>query len=165
MPCPYPNRDLASSSARSATGLLKAHGSQIHANPILSFSGPLILNGFGFNKYTTSLLNIPFGFVQLIIILAASWAAQKFKWKSITLFALVLPVVAGLAMLYTIPHKGHTGALLAGYYLLAFLFGGNPLIVAWIVGNTAGTTKKSVIMSCYNAASSAGESNITQAPI
>lgn len=28
--------------------------------------------------------------------------------------------------------KGHEGSLLAGYYLLAFLFGGNPLIVAWI---------------------------------
>ena len=48
------------------------------------------------------------------------------------------------------------GALLAGYYLLAFLFGGNPLIVSWIVGNTAGTTKKSVMMSLYNAGSSAG---------
>ncbi|KAK9251713.1 hypothetical protein V1507DRAFT_463637 [Lipomyces tetrasporus] len=42
------------------------------------------------------------------------------------------------------------GALIAGYYLLAFLFGGNPLIVTWIVGNTAGTTKKSTIMSLYN---------------
>jgi len=60
-------------------------------------------------------------------------------------------------MLYTIPRgKSHEGALLAGYYLLAFLYGGNPLIVAWIVGNTAGTTKKSAMMSVYNAASSAG---------
>lgn len=31
---------------------------------------------------------------------------------------------------------------LAGYYLLAFLFGGNPLIVSWIIANTAGQTKK-----------------------
>ncbi|KMU75804.1 allantoin permease [Coccidioides immitis RMSCC 3703] len=42
------------------------------------------------------------------------------------------------------------------YYLLAFLFGGNPLIVAWIVGHAAGMTKKSVVMSLYNAGSSAG---------
>lgn len=34
---------------------------------------------------------------------------------------------------------------LGGYYLMAFLFGGNPLIVSWIVANTAGQTKKSVI--------------------
>jgi MFS family permease len=119
--------------------------------------GPLILNGLGFDKYTTSLLNIPFGFVQFIIILWASWMAQRFRYKSAVLFTITLPVVAGLAMLYTISHtKSHEGSLLAGYYLLAFLFGGNPLIVAWIVGNTAGTTKKSVMMSLYNAASSAG---------
>ena len=119
--------------------------------------GPLILSGLGFDKYTTSLLNIPFGFVQFIIIIWASWMAARFRWKSIVLFSLVIPVVAGLAMLYTLKHnKANEGALLAGYYLLAFLFGGNPLIVAWIVGNTAGTTKKSVVMSCYNGASSAG---------
>lgn len=115
--------------------------------------GPLILKGLGFDKYTTSLLNIPFGFVQFVIIMFASWAAQRFKTKSVILASLTLPVIAGLAMLYAIPRtKGHEGALVAGYYLLAFLFGGNPLIVAWIVGNTAGTTKKSAVMSVYNAA-------------
>lgn len=46
--------------------------------------------------------------------------------------------------------------LLVGYYLLAFLFGGNPLIVSWIVANTAGTTKKSTLMGLYNAGASAG---------
>lgn len=119
--------------------------------------GPLILNGLGFDKYLTSLLNIPFGAMQFIVIILASWAAQRFKIKFVVLVALVLPVIAGLAMLYTITHtKQHEGALLAGYYLLAFLFGGNPIIVAWIVGNTAGTTKKSAMMSVYNAGSSAG---------
>jgi hypothetical protein len=117
--------------------------------------GPLILSGLGFNKYITSLLNMPFGAVQFIIILLASYAAQKARLKAPVLLFLVLPVLAGLAMLYAIPRKD-TGALLGGYYLLAFLFGGNPLIVSWIVGNTAGTTKKSIIMSLYNAGSSAG---------
>jgi hypothetical protein len=117
--------------------------------------GPLILSGLGFNKYITSLLNMPFGAVQFIIILLASYAAQKARLKAPVLLFLVLPVLAGLAMLYAIPRKD-TGALLGGYYLLAFLFGGNPLIVSWIVGNTAGTTKKSIVMSLYNAGSSAG---------
>jgi hypothetical protein len=117
--------------------------------------GPLILKGLGFDKYITSLLNMPFGAVQLIIILIASYAAQKAKLKAPVLFVLVLPVIAGLAMLYTLP-RNDTAALLGGYYLLAFLFGSNPLIVSWIVGNTAGTTKKSIIMSLYNAGSSAG---------
>lgn len=113
--------------------------------------GPLILEGLGFDPYKTSLLNIPFGAVQWIIIMLASWAAQRLKIKSAVLVALTLPVIAGLAMLYAIPHtKSHEGSLLGGYYLLAFLFGGNPIIVAWIVANTGGTTKKSAMMSVYS---------------
>lgn len=119
--------------------------------------GPLIISGFGYDKFITSLLNMPFGFLQFVVILFASWVVQRFRNKSIILTCLTLPVIAGLAMLYTIAHTdANQGALMAGYYLLSFLFGGNPLIVAWIVGNTAGTTKKSAVMSVYNAASSAG---------
>lgn len=119
--------------------------------------GPLILSGLGFDKYKTTLLNMPFGALQLIVILVASYLAQKARLKAAILAAFMLPVVAGLAILYAIPRtQSVQGALLAGYYLLAFLFGGNPLIVTWIVGNTAGTTKKSVVMSLFNAATSAG---------
>lgn len=117
--------------------------------------GPLILSGLGFDKYITTLLNMPFGAIQFIIILLSSYAAQKSKLKSVVLVLLVLPVLAGLAMLYALP-RSDTAALLGGYYLVAFLFGSNPLIVSWIVGNTAGTTKKSIIMSLYNAGSSGG---------
>ncbi|KAM6530499.1 hypothetical protein FALCPG4_008625 [Fusarium falciforme] len=119
--------------------------------------GPLILSGLVQDKYQTSLLNLPFGALQAIVILSASWLAQRAKLKGAVLAAFVLPVVAGLAVLYSVKRDGSSRApLLVGYYLLAFLFGGNPLIVTWIVGNTGGTTKKSVIMSVYNAASSAG---------
>lgn len=45
---------------------------------------------------------------------------------------------------------------LGGYYLLAFDFGCNPLLVSWMVANTAGQTKKSAIMSLYQAGSAAG---------
>lgn len=117
--------------------------------------GPLILSGLGFDKYITSLLNMPFGAIQFIIILLASYAAQKARLKSAILLILVAPVIAGLAVLYALPRNPVAPALV-GYYLLAFLFGSNPLIVSWIVGNTAGTTKKSIIMSLYNAGSSAG---------
>lgn len=119
--------------------------------------GPLILSGFGFNSYRTSLLNIPFGAVQILVILLASYAAQRARLKSAVLATLMLPVLAGLVILYLLQrNRSDQPALLAAYYLLAFLFGGNPLIVVWIVGNTAGTTKKSIIMSLYNAGSSAG---------
>ncbi|KAI0538534.1 major facilitator superfamily domain-containing protein [Xylaria digitata] len=119
--------------------------------------GPLIINGLGYDKYRSSLLNIPFGFVQWVIILFASWVVQRFRLKSAVIVAFVLPVIAGLAVLYVIPRTpGHDAPLLVGYYLLAFLFGTTPVLVAWVVANTAGTTKKSTIMSVYNAASSTG---------
>ncbi|OJJ45106.1 hypothetical protein ASPZODRAFT_70509 [Penicilliopsis zonata CBS 506.65] len=119
--------------------------------------GPLILDGLGYDKYLTSLLNMPFGALQIIVILLSSYLAQRARRKAIILVAFILPVVAGLAMLYALPRTSNVqGGLLAGYYLLAFLFGGNPLIVTWIVGNTAGSTKQSVIMSLYQAASAAG---------
>lgn len=117
--------------------------------------GPLILSGLGFNNYITSLLNMPFGAVQVIVILLSSYAAQKARLKAPVLLVLVVPVICGLAILYALPRHNQAG-LLVGYYLLAFLFGSNPLIVSWIVGNTAGTTKKSIMMSLYNAGSSAG---------
>ena len=119
--------------------------------------GPLILSGLGFDKYKTSLLNMPFGALQYAVILAVAFAALKLRWKSATLIAILLPILAGLVMLYVIPRDpSRTSALLVGYYLLAFIFGCNTLIVAWILANTAGQTKKSVVMSLYNAAASAG---------
>ncbi|KAL6875479.1 MFS general substrate transporter [Trichoderma longibrachiatum] len=119
--------------------------------------GPLIINGLGFDKYKSSLLNMPFGALQTIVILLSSYLAQKAKLKGAILAGFMLPVLAGLVILYCVPRDtGSQGTSLAGYYLLAFLFAGNPLIVTWIVGNTGGTTKKSIIMSIYNAASSVG---------
>ena len=42
--------------------------------------------------------------------------------------------------------KSEQPALLAAYYMIAFLFGGNPLIISWIAGNTAGQSKKSTML-------------------
>ena len=119
--------------------------------------GPLILGGLGYDKYRTTLLTMPFGALQFIIILLASFLARTARLKGAVLATFMLPVVAGLAILYAVARtKSDQSALLAGYYLLSFLFGGNPLVVTWIIGNTAGSTKKSVAMSLYNAATSAG---------
>ncbi|KAI1321410.1 MFS general substrate transporter [Xylariaceae sp. FL0255] len=118
--------------------------------------GPLILNGIGFDKYTTSLLNIPYGFILWGVAMLASWICWRTKTKWYVLGGLIIPVIAGLAVLYAVPRSGHTGALIVGYYLIAFLYGCTPVQLSWMISNTAGTTKKSAIMSVYNAASSAG---------
>ncbi|KAL4938813.1 hypothetical protein BDV06DRAFT_231521 [Aspergillus oleicola] len=119
--------------------------------------GPLILSGLGFDEYRTTLLNMPFGAIQWIFIMLASYLTQYFRAKSMILMLFMLPVVAGLGILYAVPRDDSSqGALMAGYYLLSFLFGGIPLIISWIVGNTAGTTKQSVLTSLYQAASAGG---------
>lgn len=119
--------------------------------------GPLILQGLGFTSYRTALLNMPFGAMQIIAILSCAWICQKAKLKSAILLGVAAPVMAGLISLYVLPRgAAHSGGLLVSYYLLAFVFGGNAPIASWIVGNTGGTTKKSVMMALYNAASATG---------
>jgi hypothetical protein len=69
----------------------------------------------------------------------------------------MLPVVVGLVVLYVLPRTStNTAPNLVAYYLLAFIFGGNPLLITWLVGNTAGTTKKSVLSVIYNIGVSVG---------
>lgn len=124
---------------------------------LTSIFGPLILEDFGFDKFQTLLLNIPFGAVQTIVIVVSCWASYKMKLKSAVLAAFMLPVVVGTAMLYSLGReKSDRPALLVAYYLLAFLFAGNPLLLAWVVGNTAGATKKSTTLSLYQAGLSVG---------
>lgn len=127
------------------------------ASGMTSAFGTLIIEGFGFDKFQTSLLNIPFGFMQLIIILLSCWAAQKAKIKSAVIIAFTIPAIAGTAMLYALPRTHSSqAALLVAYYLCAFLFAANPLILSWAIANTAGATKKSTMLSVVQAGVSAG---------
>lgn len=122
-----------------------------------SIFGPLIVSGFGFDDFQTLLLNIPFGAVQTIVVIVSCWASSRLKLKSAALVGFTLPVVAGSAMLYALGRgPADRPALLAAYYLCAFLFAGNPLLLSWVVGNTAGATKKSTTLALYQAGVSAG---------
>jgi MFS family permease len=119
--------------------------------------GPLIIKSFGFDSRKTILLNIPFGFMQMCCILGLAFVATKLSRKSISLGILVVPCIIGASLLYAIVrNKANTGPLLFGYYLIAFLFAGNPLTVSWIASNTAGYTKKSVSMAMYQIGASVG---------
>ncbi|KAI5475465.1 putative permease of the major facilitator superfamily [Pseudohyphozyma bogoriensis] len=125
---------------------------------VSSTFGPLLLKGLvGFDAETAVLLNIPYGALQFLLIFLGAWLAYRFKNKSGFLLALVVPVIWGTAIMYKVPRvKSNQGVLLFGYYSLAFLFAGNPLIISWISANTAGQSKKTAVMCLYNAASAAG---------
>ncbi|KAK7754603.1 hypothetical protein SLS62_003386 [Diatrype stigma] len=117
--------------------------------------GPIILSGFGFDSNTSSLMNIPFGAVQLLIIFPSSYLSHRCRVKSPFLGAVLLPVLAGAVMLYLLDYQ-HMPPLLAAYYMLAFLFGANPLLISWMISNIGGSTKKSVILAFFNIGVSAG---------
>ncbi|GAA5891624.1 hypothetical protein JCM8208_007346 [Rhodotorula glutinis] len=127
-------------------------------NYVYSTYGPVLLNGIaGLDKRTTLLLNCGFGFLQIVCILGTSWLAYRFRIKSIFYALLYVPIILGFALLYALPqNRANLGPLLFGFYLNAFSFGANPLLIGWIGANVAGQTKKAGLMSVYMAASAAG---------
>jgi predicted MFS family arabinose efflux permease len=111
----------------------------------------------GYTPDEAVLLNMPFGALQFVSILGASWLAYRFKRKSPFLLALVTIVIIGVALMVALPKtKANKGGLLAGYYLIAFVYAINPLLISWMGGNCAGQTKKAVYYTSFNAGNSIG---------
>jgi hypothetical protein len=111
----------------------------------ISTFGPLIVQSFGFDSFSTILFNIPFGFVQLCATVGGAFIAMKYKMKSPVIAGLCIPPIIGCVMLMTIAHDAsHRGPLLVGYYLISVYPGITPLIYAWSSQNTGGDTKRKV---------------------
>ncbi|KAH8728348.1 major facilitator superfamily domain-containing protein [Phaeosphaeriaceae sp. PMI808] len=107
----------------------------------ISTFGNLIIRDFGYTNFEALLFNIPFGAIQIIVIIGSSWGATRFKRKGVAISCVaVLPMIGTILML-TIPRK-HKGVLLFGFYLVSCLAAVTPLIYAWHVQNVAGDTKK-----------------------
>lgn len=125
---------------------------------VSSVFGSIILQNLaGFTPDEAVLLNMPFGALQFISILLASWLAYRFKRKSPFLLGLVTIVIAGVALMVALPKtKANKGGLLAGYYLIAFVFAINPLLISWMGANCAGQTKKAIYYTSFNAGNSIG---------
>ncbi|KAF5359511.1 hypothetical protein D9756_002976 [Leucocoprinus leucothites] len=105
--------------------------------------GPLILKGFGFDGFGVMLFNIPFGVMQVSSIFTAFWAARHFRMKSPVILILLLPCIAGAALLLCLG-RSHEDLpfLLMAYYMLACHSSIIPLIFNWQSTNVAGHTKK-----------------------
>ncbi|KXJ90136.1 major facilitator superfamily transporter [Microdochium bolleyi] len=117
--------------------------------------GPLIISTFGFDKFETTLFNMPYGVIQGISILGGSYLATKWKRKSNVIVWLSCPVIVGYMILLALPHDAeHQVMLLFGYYLVSIYPGITPLVYSWSMQNTAGDTKSK----CNNAALFLGQS-------
>jgi len=125
---------------------------------VSSVFGSIILQSLaGFTPDQAVLLNMPFGALQFLSILLASWLAYRFKRKSPFVLALVTIVIVGVALMVALPKtKANKGGLLVGYYLIAFVFAINPLLISWMGSNCAGQTKKAIYYTSFNAGNSIG---------
>jgi predicted MFS family arabinose efflux permease len=123
----------------------------------ISTFGPLIIESFGFDKFTTILFNIPFGAVQMIATLGGAWLSNRLGKKSPVLLMLCLPPIAGCAILRAVGRaKSDRAILLFGYYIISFYPGISPLIYSWSGQNTGGDTKRKVTTAILFIGSSAG---------
>jgi len=82
--------------------------------------GPLIISTFGFDKFQTTLFNMPYGVIQGIAILGGSYVATRWKRKGIIIAWLCCPVILGYLIMLALPHNaGNQVSLLFGYYLMS----------------------------------------------
>ncbi|KAK0609977.1 major facilitator superfamily domain-containing protein [Bombardia bombarda] len=108
--------------------------------------GNLIVKSFGYSSFETILFNIPFGVIQVVVIIGSGWLATRFQSKGLVIAGIsVLPSVGTIIML-TVPRE-YKGVLLLGYYLaspyhVSCMAAITPLIYAWQAQNTGGDTKK-----------------------
>jgi predicted MFS family arabinose efflux permease len=125
---------------------------------VSSVFGSIILQNLaGFTPDQAVLLNMPSGALQFVSILSASYLAYRFKRKSPFLLGLVSIVIVGVALMVALPKtKNNKGGLLAGYYLIAFVYAINPLLISWMGGNCAGQTKKAIYYTSFNAGNAIG---------
>jgi hypothetical protein len=123
----------------------------------ISTFGPLIIQGFGFNKFQTILFNMPFGVVQIVATLGGAWLATRFKMKAPILILLCIPPIIGIIILMVVGRgASHRGVLLFGYYMTSFYPGISPLIYSWSGQNTGGDTKRKVTTGILFIGASAG---------
>lgn len=138
----------------------------------VSTFGSLLIESFGYDKYATTLLNVPWGVLQIIVIICSALVSTKLKLKSPVLTFLCIPPIIGCGLLYGLPRNdGTKGGLLAGYYLTGFYTGISPILYTWASVNTAGDTKKKLTTAFLFMGQSAGNIagpllySTTQAPL
>lgn len=112
-------------------------------NSVSTF-GSLIISNFGFTSLQTTLLGMPNGAFEIIVMLLVTGAC--IKWNNIRVYCVVLSnavALIGGILVFTLPFA-NKGGLLVGYYLLFAWPTGYAIGLNMIGSNTAGHTKKVV---------------------
>ncbi|KAF5367437.1 hypothetical protein D9758_003800 [Tetrapyrgos nigripes] len=105
--------------------------------------GTLIVKGFGFDTLETTLMQIPYGTVIVLFILAAIYLNYKLPkgYRTYLMVVTNVPTVVGFAMVAWC--KGQ-GARLAGFWLTGASNATFVLGLSLLSGNVGGQTKKAI---------------------
>ncbi|KAK4947979.1 hypothetical protein LTR10_013032 [Elasticomyces elasticus] len=127
-------------------GFFYAIACVVPATSIANF-GSLIIKGFGFGTFETSLLSCPLGVVQDMTLIAVGYIAYSYKDTRCLMQILCnIPAVIGSVLVYALPQSNRVGRLL-GFYMTPTTNGSLPMLFALTTTNIAGHTKRSVATS------------------
>ncbi|KIW31642.1 hypothetical protein, variant [Cladophialophora immunda] len=107
---------------------------------VSSFSS-IIIENFGYDEYTTLLLNLPGCAVAFVSVGFGTWWAGRYNGRGIAIIVLTIPTLLGGALMAWLPPT-NKGGLLAGNFLTNTVGATLPLLYSWITSNYAGHTKK-----------------------
>lgn len=102
----------------------------------------ILIKGFGFTNYQTTLLQIPGGVIAVTSVLLATWSAAKFNARAanIILWSAMGGILGG-SLLAFLPEDNRAGKM-AGNYLTHVVGSFLPCAYSFAAANTGGHTKK-----------------------
>jgi MFS transporter, ACS family, allantoate permease len=104
--------------------------------------GSLIIKGFGFGTFESSLLKIPLGCFEIIGLLFAGFIAERYPgMRCVMKFVVNIPGVIGAALINTLPESDKVGRLIA-FYITDSTNATMSILWALNASNFAGHTKR-----------------------
>ncbi|OQD97014.1 hypothetical protein PENSOL_c013G02290 [Penicillium solitum] len=118
-------------------------------NGAVSAFAPLIVNGFGFTKFESTLLGMPSGASQVLALWISGYLATRFKGiRHFLMIGGLLVALLGGVLIFALPESNRVGRLI-GYYLLVGFSVNFVLSLTLLQSNVAGRTKKTMFASSF----------------
>lgn len=110
-----------------------------------SFSG-IIIQGFGFDTFTTLLIGMPGNAFGLSFVLAGTYLAHRFKYsRCIIMASMQLLALVGCVMIYATPTT-EKWTRMGGIWIFPAYAAGFPLSLSLVSSDIAGYTKKATVL-------------------
>ncbi|KAJ5980089.1 hypothetical protein N7481_007387 [Penicillium waksmanii] len=118
-------------------------------NGAVSAFAPLIVNGFGFSKFNSTLLGMPSGASQVLGLWISGYLASRFNGiRHFIMIGGLLVALLGGVLIFVLPDSNRIGRLL-GYYLLVGFSATFVISLTLLQSNVAGRTKKTIFTSAF----------------